>query len=170
MADFLEETLTQLGFRRGEASTLTVHADLQSRPRTAAVDVELSGAPTPAWLAARAEIAGASDTARAAAERTIALITVPARFAALRQKGEITAVALGVVSRGMLLIEAVATHKDARRQGGGAAVTGALMDWAEDLGITHAALQVLADNDAAIRLYRRLGFTRELYRYCYRQR
>jgi RimJ/RimL family protein N-acetyltransferase len=34
----------------------------------------------------------------------------------------------------------------------------ALMSWAGSLGAHNVALQVVAENEAAIRLYRRLGF------------
>ena len=52
----------------------------------------------------------------------------------------------------------VATHPDARRQGLGRAVVSALLAHAPTLGLTDIYLEVRVSNEAAIALYRSLGF------------
>ena len=52
----------------------------------------------------------------------------------------------------------VATHPDARRQGLGRAVVSALLAHASTLGLTDIYLEVRVSNEAAIALYRSLGF------------
>ena len=52
----------------------------------------------------------------------------------------------------------VATHPDARRQGLGRAVVSALLAHAPALGLTDIYLEVRVSNEAAIALYRSLGF------------
>ena len=52
----------------------------------------------------------------------------------------------------------VATHPDARRQGLGRAVVSALLSHAPTLGLTDVYLEVRVSNEAAIALYRSLGF------------
>jgi N-acetylglutamate synthase len=63
-------------------------------------------------------------------------------------------------------LRALEVAPDRRRRGLGLAVVGALLDWGAERGATTAYLQVLADNEAALGLYRRLGFaTHHTYRY-----
>lgn len=52
----------------------------------------------------------------------------------------------------------VATHPDARRLGLGRAVVSALLSHAPTLGLTDIYLEVRVSNEAAIALYRSLGF------------
>lgn len=61
----------------------------------------------------------------------------------------------------------VATRPERRGEGLGRIVTRAALRWARDRGAQRAWLQVEADNDAALALYGRQGFT-EAYRYHYR--
>jgi ribosomal protein S18 acetylase RimI-like enzyme len=67
---------------------------------------------------------------------------------------------------GLYNIETSPSH---RRAGHGRRIVHALVDWARDHGAARAYLQVTAANEAAIALYRSLGFT-EAYRYWYRAR
>jgi GNAT superfamily N-acetyltransferase len=61
---------------------------------------------------------------------------------------------------------AIDVHPDHRRRGLALAVMDALLEWGAEQGATTAYLQVLGDNDPALRLYERLGF-REHHRYRY---
>lgn len=61
----------------------------------------------------------------------------------------------------------IATDPAARGRGHGRRVVLSALKWALGRGATYAWLQVEADNEAAIALYRSLGFT-EAYRYHYR--
>ena len=62
----------------------------------------------------------------------------------------------------------VATHEAARGNGHGRRIVLSAMKWARTRGARVAWLQVEADNEAAIALYRSLGFV-EAYRYHYRR-
>ncbi|MDQ4054131.1 MAG: GNAT family N-acetyltransferase [Actinomycetota bacterium] len=64
---------------------------------------------------------------------------------------------------GFRAIEVAPEH---RRQGLGLAVMDALLEWGAEQGATTAYLQVIGDNEAALRLYEGLGF-REHHRYRY---
>lgn len=64
---------------------------------------------------------------------------------------------------GFRSIEVAPTH---RRRGLGLAVMATLLEWGAEQGATTAYLQVLGQNDAALGLYRSLGFgTHHAYRY-----
>lgn len=88
------------------------------------------------------------------------------RHAAVRVDGRIVSVGRCVVDEGWAGFAAVATAAEHRRRGHGRAVMAALADWAGETGAASAYLQVLAGNDAALALYRSLGFT-EHHRYAY---
>jgi ribosomal protein S18 acetylase RimI-like enzyme len=88
---------------------------------------------------------------------------------AARDETGIVSTACGVIDRGYLAIESVATVEEARNRGLAGRVVGALMNWAEGAGAKAACLQVAADNLPARALYTRLGFDTELYRYHYRR-
>lgn len=59
------------------------------------------------------------------------------------------------------------TSEGSRRMGHGRAAVLSALKWARSRGASTAWLQVVADNEAAISLYRSLGFW-EIYRYSYR--
>jgi ribosomal-protein-alanine N-acetyltransferase len=58
-------------------------------------------------------------------------------------------------------LDSIAVHPAARRQGVGAALLRAVLDWAAQQGANHLALEVRAGNIAAIRLYQGLGLRTE---------
>ncbi len=62
----------------------------------------------------------------------------------------------------------VLTHPNERGRGHGRQLMLSGLKWARLCGARNAWLQVVASNEAAIRLYRSLGFY-ESYRYCYRR-
>ena len=72
-----------------------------------------------------------------------------------------------VLDSGLAGLFAIWVDPDARRRGVGARLTNTLLASAREAGADHAYLQVVADNDAAVRLYARCGFD-DYYRYWYR--
>ena len=60
------------------------------------------------------------------------------------------------------------TGEEFRGQGHARALVGGVLKWAKLAGARHAWLQVVADNEAAVSLYKSFGF-KELYRYAYRK-
>lgn len=62
----------------------------------------------------------------------------------------------------------VVTGPDHQRQGHGRMLMASALKWAKKSGATHAWLQVVASNLAAVKLYQEFGFE-ELYRYAYRK-
>jgi ribosomal protein S18 acetylase RimI-like enzyme len=118
--------------------------------------VELAAAPSAGWLAV---VAGWKGELPAAALHI--LTAVPqVRFASVyAPDGAPVAVARGVVTEDWLGISLVVIDPAARRQGLAGRLTRALAAWAVEHGATRAYLQVEEDNEAAVRLYARLGFT-----------
>lgn len=159
--------LDTAGFLASESETVTLLAELTEAP--AVPEVITSPSPSPAWLAARQAFGGADQAASRIYKEMLDAIVGPTCFAMTRSEGEVSSIAYGAVSCGMLVIESVATRPDLRRQGHGRRTVSALMQWAAAEGARHACLQVVVDNDPAVRLYQGLGFETELYRYAYRR-
>jgi ribosomal protein S18 acetylase RimI-like enzyme len=78
-----------------------------------------------------------------------------------------TAVSLVVHDNDLAGIMQFAVAELVRRRGVGNALLDASLRWARLRGAKKAWLQVEADNEAAVALYRKAGFS-EVYRYCYR--
>jgi N-acetylglutamate synthase len=117
--------------------------------------------PSDAWLASYRDGAALHRPARAV------LADHPrVRFAELHDDGGLVAIGRVAVDERWAGISAVVVEPAARRRGIATAVVRSLFGQAWELGARRAYLQVEEDNDAAIRLYERIGFTTH-HRYHY---
>jgi ribosomal protein S18 acetylase RimI-like enzyme len=89
------------------------------------------------------------------------------RFATATVEGQVAGIARGAVDDGWLGITAVEVGPEQRRRGVAVAMIASLQSWASTLPADHCYVQVDVDNQPALALYRRLGFT-EHHRYHYR--
>ncbi|MGS0688550.1 GNAT family N-acetyltransferase [Nakamurella sp. GG22] len=89
-------------------------------------------------------------------------------FGSLEHSGGQAAVVRGVLTDGWLGVTALTVDESRRRSGAGRHLTGELLRWAAARGARDCYLQVAAENEAALALYGRLGFT-EHHRYHYRR-
>ena len=166
----LERALATRDFQ-AEGETRTLYRNFAKTPPPAPDPrAEITKRPDAEWLAAHARFAGhAEDRMR---NRLLDLVALPIAFAAVRDtRGRIVSVGYGAVHDRLVSLQWVATDPALRRQGLSQATLSGLLHWAQaSAGARGACLQVVADNMAAVRLYERLGFDRELYRYHYRVR
>ena len=162
-----DAALDAAGFRRMD-ETLVMTAPLDGD--TAAPDraVAIQAAPDEAWSAGFADIHAFPAAARRTHDRMLACIRLPAAYATLAEDGGApVAYGLAVAERGMVGLFDIVTRPAARQRGAGRRLTAALLNWGRSRGAMAAYLQVVATNDPALALYRRLGFS-EFYRYHYR--
>ncbi|HVW92675.1 MAG TPA: GNAT family N-acetyltransferase [Devosia sp.] len=111
------------------------------------------------WLEAVGDLAGMDKRARELMDLLVGLIACRQAGLLIRDPaGEPAAAALAVVSGGIGCFHNVVVRPDRRGQGLGRAVMQAALNWTYEAGARQAALQVLADNAPAVRLYRSLGF------------
>ena len=96
-------------------------------------------------------------------------IAHPTRFALLMDDEQPVACGLGVLEREWVGLFDIVTRPDARRRGHGTRIVQSILNWARDRGATHGYLQVMRENEPAIRLYDKVGF-RDAYSYWYRAR
>jgi GNAT superfamily N-acetyltransferase len=97
---------------------------------------------------------------RTASKQALLRRDTDAVFASVRAAdGRAVAVARGVLDDDWLGIVAVDVAPEQRRRGLATALVGALAGWGAEHGARRAYLQVEVDNEAALALYARLGFT-----------
>lgn len=166
LTDFTREISAELD-RRGyttQASTLTLLALLAAQPILDAEGTVVTSEPTENWLDLRDRLAKDPLIFR----DMVAAIGLPKAFASSRAGGRTASIAYGVLCRGMLVVESVATHPGHRGKGLAKRTVGGLMNWARNAGADKACLQVVSDNHPALAVYRALGFNTQLYSYHYR--
>jgi ribosomal protein S18 acetylase RimI-like enzyme len=119
--------------------------------------VVVTGAPSDEWMALWWSVDGRGGDAERAIARRI-LTGVPALYASVQDaSGTLAAARLALVDDWAGLY-ALATRPDARRRGLARRLVLTLAGAAAERGVERMWLQVLADNTAAIALYRSLGF------------
>jgi ribosomal protein S18 acetylase RimI-like enzyme len=123
----------------------------------------------PEWYRAQAQMAGYDTETIATMREILEQISVPARGVLVSHKAGVpVAAALYVVAGEIAVYLNVVTYQGARGMGFGTTAMRAAVNGARAAGAQYSALQVLADNVPARRLYGSLGFL-EAYGYSYRR-
>ena len=149
----LPARLQARGYRNDE-TTLTMMTAI--RQHDAAGDVDMSDHPDDAWHAVY--LGAITESRRAVNARILTSIPQPCAWFARRRDGRVVSTGLGVADGAFAAVECMATHAEARRQGGARAVLAAIEAWAASLGVRTLALQCVAANAAVVSLYRGFGF------------
>lgn len=150
-----------------EGETITLHCDLPAMPMRRDPDVIIDPRLTDDWLAGMSDLQGHSAERRQSYRAILGRLEIPAAFITFRVNGDLAAMAYGGLQGGLLCLESVITAEALRGRGYASRILGALLAWAIEQGASGACLQVEAQNTAARKLYRGMGFIRELYRYQY---
>ncbi len=131
--------------------------------------VEIAEGPVPdQWLMA---LAGFQPRVRRHVDvvrRLFSRLPAQSAFALIRHEATPAAIGRAVYESGYVGLFDVFTRPELRGRGLATDITLALLGWGTGKGATGAYLQVIPRNDAAHRLYRKLGFA-EVYRYWYRE-
>ena len=149
----LPARLEARGYRNNE-TTLTMMKPVMRGECPA--DVEVTGRPGEDWR--EVYLGAITENRRAVNAHILESIPQPCAWFAYRHGGRAVSTGLGVADGAFAAVECMATHTEARRQGGARAVLAAIEAWAESLGVHTLALQCVAANAAAVALYRRFGF------------
>jgi GNAT superfamily N-acetyltransferase len=149
----LDARLATRGYRLREPCT-TLARDIGPAPMPA--DVEIAAAPSDDWMSVY--LSNISADRRPIAPEILARVPAPRAFLLLRTGGRPAATALAVVAGDVVIAECVGTHAELRRTGAAAKVMRALEAWGADQGATVAALQAVAANTPAQRLYAALDY------------
>lgn len=151
---------------RGALVMVAPVAELAAITIPAALQVALRDEADEAWLARFADFREERSLPPAAGP--VLASGDPVFATAQRADGTAAGIGRGALTGGWLGISAMYVDPDQRGGGVGRGLMAALARRAAAAGIARAYLQVFPDNVAAIRLYRRLGFT-EHHRYTYLQ-
>lgn len=152
-----------------EPSRVLAMALPAAAPLSLGGDVDVRPAADPVWADEHARLNGYDALTRARLGRILDLIAVPTGAILIRDgDGRVVATALVVQTGSIAVFLNVIVDANRRGQGLGRRVMTAGLAWASSAGATHAGIQVLADNTAALNLYRSLGFA-DRYGYSYHQ-
>ncbi|HSG26723.1 MAG TPA: GNAT family N-acetyltransferase [Anaerolineales bacterium] len=121
---------------------------------------------TDTWFELYTSASGYSAESLPVRRGILSRIGPAAHFVSLHHAGQLSAVGLGVVERGWLGVFCVVTSPISRQQGLATGVMHALAEWGRQQNAEQIYLQVMEDNQPALSLYSKLGFTR-LYQYYY---
>ena len=141
------------GYREGDA-TVTMMKPVAACELPA--DIEIADAADATW---RAVYLGAiTESRRTTNAKILDAIPRPCAWFSCRRDGRLISTGLCVVDGDLAVIECMATHADARGQGGAQAVLVGIEAWAATRGVRAVALQVVAANPPALALYGGVGF------------
>jgi ribosomal protein S18 acetylase RimI-like enzyme len=160
----LDALLEEHGYRI-EAPTEVLTRGIH--PGRAGGAVEISTAPTEEWVDTFAELSGFNVARRRLLRAICDRIEPRTGYAVIRDAGSPIALGLGVADDQHLGIFELVTHPTHRGRGLAQQIIAGIIGWGAGHGATAAYLQVMIDNPAASRLYRRLGFDLR-YSYWYR--
>ena len=146
-----------------------MHAPITSLPSSKSADSDIAILSREQWLAAFAQITRQEDTARLLHLAILSAMVPVVCPVVMMGEGIPKAIALGVLERGMVGIYDLVTDTRCRRQGCATQILSTILGWAISNGATSAYLQVMSDNQTALRLYEKLGFA-YCYKYWYRMK
>jgi len=131
--------------------------------------VEITAPPIAEFVGVAGELRGSPPAQRAAQLERLAHTPLAMRAVVARIDGAAVACGQAAIDGDLAGIYDMATAAAFRGRGVATALVHALLAWARGEGASHAFLQVNADNDPALHLYTKFGFT-TVYTYHYRAR
>jgi ribosomal protein S18 acetylase RimI-like enzyme len=162
----LDQYLESLSWRRFER-TLVLRAQVPAASRMPSASDAVEIVDVARWVPATAGLLDVGGDALQAALDRVKAYPLPHIGAIVRRQGEVVACGLAKLEGVHVGLFAVNTAPAHRRQGLGRAMVGALLAEASRRGSQIAYLQVTADNESALGLYRPFGFV-SVYDYWYR--
>jgi ribosomal protein S18 acetylase RimI-like enzyme len=162
----LDARLDEHGYRAGARTSVQL-LDLKTGEHEIPSDVVLTSEDSEPWHAAFARMNNVSADRRATHENILHAILPEKCYASIRIDGDIVGCGLGVLQTSYLGIFDIVIDPGQRGQGRGTSLMNALLAWGQNHQAHTAYLQVMCDNEPALRLYEKLGF-QEKYQYWYR--
>jgi N-acetylglutamate synthase len=161
-----DSVLGDMGYRLTDRSEVHIGPviELVSDPQ-----VRLGSSLTSEWLETYLSSSNRGKGKETTVSELFEKVPFPRRFAQIEVNQVVTAIGMGCVVGETLWIFGVATSPSHRGQGFATRVAKSLLTWSSSEGAGKAALQVSADNEAALRLWKSLGFALA-YRYHYRRK
>ena len=162
----LDDRLETLGYRMDSPTSVQL-LKLHTGNYEVMANVGLISTDSEEWHTAFARMNHVDESRRITHERILRAILPDKCYASVNENGHIIGCGLGVLQAGHLGIFDIVIDPDQRRRGYGTDLMNALLAWGQEAGANMAYLQVMCDNEPALRLYDKLGF-QEKYQYWYR--
>lgn len=163
----LDRLLEQLGYDTVEPSQVMLLDMEQLSGTPVHATVQCRQAYESDWLDAYARLSGMTARSRSVAEELLRRTGARRFFFSLDVEHATVACGLGVIQDDTLLLYDIVTDAACRRRGYGEQLVQAMLRRGQEEGAVRCALQVVQANEAANRLYAKLGF-RTIYDYWYR--
>ncbi|CAG7648372.1 GNAT family N-acetyltransferase [Paenibacillus allorhizosphaerae] len=128
---------------------------------------EILPAPDEDWMQSFIALEGHKPELLSFYRRLFDRITLPSGFVKIKDEADVVAVGTSVVENGWAGFTNVVVHPERRGLGIGKRLVRELAAWSGRQGAERLYLQVIADNEPAVRLYRSAGFT-DSFTYHYR--
>lgn len=162
----LDELLAEFGYRK-EAVTSVQILDLATlSPEMSSASQQWS-TPANQWIDDYVRMNQVQPKNIATLRAILEHIVPPACYTTLLKNSSSVACGLGVQEGDYVGLFDIVTEPAQRGQGLGQKLMANILRWAADHGAQTAYLQVMLNNNSALKLYEKLGF-REIYRYWYR--
>ncbi|MGO4544444.1 GNAT family N-acetyltransferase [Paenibacillus sp. 2TAB23] len=162
----LDEVLAARGYERMDQTVIkTVHLTDVKKPSH--VDVWLEDEPTENWLDALTVFSGLSDMQRAITQNMLEQSPLIKCFATLQVNGIPVAAGYAAIEDGWVGLYDIVTDVNERSKGYGEQLVLHLLHWGKEQGATESYLMVVKNNEAANRLYDKIGYISQ-YEYWYR--
>lgn len=165
----LDELLDARGYRKVGPIVLqcAATADVLSALDPIPLESRIEHGPTDDWFAVLRRVHGHADSVGGRAE--LEALALPSAYASISVGGKAIAAARAVADTDWIGVFALAVLPEARGRGAGRELLRLLAGWAEAQGTANMFLQVEGDNEAALALYAKAGFT-EALAYHYRSK
>lgn len=119
------------------------------------------------WLDSYMKMSEINVSKKSIFKRILNQVILPKCLMAINIKGFTIGCGLGVVEDNYIGLFDIVIDKQYRNRGLGQIMIENIIKWGKSKGATRAYLQVLTDNEQALRLYEKVGF-KEVYKYWYR--
>ena len=162
----LDVWLTERSYRKDSPTSVQI-LDLRTFKPAGTGTVELTSEDSETWQAAFARMNKVDENRRLMHEHILRAILLEKCYTSILIDGDILGCGLGVLQAGYLGIFDIVIDSAYRGQGHASRLMEALLVWGVQQGAHTAYLQVMCNNEPALRLYEKLGF-REAYQYWYR--
>jgi ribosomal protein S18 acetylase RimI-like enzyme len=162
----IDSKLEQIGYSKVEPSIVKT-VDLTDIREPHLQSVSIQNKLSEEWLEVQCRILDMSDSKKRTLVKIIANIQAPKVFISLSDENQVVSCGFGVIENNYVGLYNIVTDKVQRNKGYGEQLLLNLLKWAKQEGATKSYLQVVLDNQPAIKLYSKLGY-REIYKYWYR--
>jgi len=162
----LDNTLEEMGYSVIDTTSVqTLNLDYITKPHL--TSVKISEDVTADWIEDFCRLNNVKDKNKEVMERTLSNIKTKKGFISFYYEERVVACGLGVIEREYIGLYDIVTDVNYRNRSFGEQMILNLLLWGKENGAKHSYLAVVANNEPALRLYSKIGYS-EIYKYWYR--